>query len=96
METDPMVYQSINNEALNYLSSLFERLSQNTIRELRNTKTDLKLPLPKASSGQKCVSYRGAQLWKNLSAKVKNMQTQNHLKRFKKSVEYPFFNFSTS
>ena len=43
MRTAQMVYRSISNEAPNYLSSLFERLSQNTIRELRNTKTDLKL-----------------------------------------------------
>ena len=43
-ETATTVCWSINNEALNYLSTLFERLSQNTARELRNTKTDLKLP----------------------------------------------------
>ena len=47
METATMVYRSINNEAPDYLSTLFERLSQNTIKELRNTKTDLKLPLLK-------------------------------------------------
>ena len=62
-----MVYRSINNDAPTYLSSLFEMLSENTIRELRNTKTDLKLPLLKTSSGQKCFSYRGARLWNNLS-----------------------------
>ena len=93
METDPMVYRSINNEAPNYLSSWFERLSQNTIRELRNTKTDLKLPLPKASSGQKCFSYRGAQLWKNLTAKVKNTQTKNHLKKIYKISRVSFLQF---
>ena len=43
------------NDAPTYLRSLFERLSQNTIRELRNTKTDIKLPLLKTSSGQKCL-----------------------------------------
>ena len=37
METATMVYRSINNEAPDYLSTLFERLSQNTIKELRNT-----------------------------------------------------------
>ena len=56
IETAMMAYSSINNEAPNYLTSLFERLSQNTIRELRNTKTDLKLPFLKTSSGQKCSS----------------------------------------
>ena len=39
METATMVYRSINNEAPDYLLILFERLSQNTIKELRNTKT---------------------------------------------------------
>ena len=47
METATMVYRSINNEAPNYLSTTLERLSQNTIKELQNTKTDLKLPLSK-------------------------------------------------
>ena len=76
IETAMMVYRSINNKAPNYLTSFFERLSQNTIRELRNTKTDLKLPLLKISSGQKCFSYRGARLWNKLSADAKNVQTQ--------------------
>ena len=56
METATMVYRSINNKASDYLSTLFERLSQTTIKELRNTKTDLKLLL-KTSNGQKCFSY---------------------------------------
>ena len=60
MQTATMVYWSINDEAPDYLSTLFERLSQNTIKELRNTKTNLKLPLLKTSNGQKCFSYRGA------------------------------------
>ena len=51
IETTTMVYRSINNEAPDYLSTLFERLSQNTIKELRNTKTDLELLLLKTSNG---------------------------------------------
>ena len=39
------------NEAPNYLTSLFESLFQSTVRELRNTKTDLKMLLLKTSSG---------------------------------------------
>ena len=42
-----LVYQSINNEAPYYLTSLLGRLSQNIIRELRNTKADSKLSLLK-------------------------------------------------
>ena len=71
MESATMIYQSINTEAPNYLSTSFERFSQNIIKEFRNTKTDLKLPLLNTSNGQKCFSYRGARLWKNLSANVK-------------------------
>ena len=72
IKTAMMVYRSMNNEAPSYLTSLLERLSQNTVRELRNTKTDFKLSLLKTSSGQKCFSYRGARLWNNLSADAKN------------------------
>ena len=80
METAMMVYRSINNEAHNYLTNLFERLSQNTIRELRNTKTDHKLSLLKISSGQGRFSYRGARLWNNLSADAKNAQSLSQFK----------------
>ena len=84
METATMVYWSINNEAPDYLSTLFERLSQNIIKELRNTKTDLKLPLLKTSNGQKCFSYRGARLWNNLSDNVKKRKPHTSSKRFTK------------
>ena len=84
METATMVYRSINNEAPDYLSTLFERLSQNTINELRNTKTDLKLPLLKTTNGQKCFSYRGARLWNNLSDNVKKTQTPYQFKKIYK------------
>ena len=79
-----MVYRSINNEVPDYLSTLFERLAQNTIKELRNTKIDLKLPLLKTSNGQKCFSYRGARLWNKLSANVKRAQTQYQFKKIYK------------
>ena len=95
MEAATMVYRSFSNEASTYLSSLFKMLSQNTIREFRNTNTDLKLPLLKTSSGQKWFSYKGARLWNNLSADVKNAQTQINSKRFTKSVWNPFENFIT-
>ena len=85
IETTMIVYKSINNEAPNYLTSLFERLSQNTIRELRNTKTDLKMPLLKTSSGQKCFSYRGARLWNNLSVDAKSAKTQTQFKKLIKN-----------
>ena len=38
VETAKMMYQTVNDEAPCYFSSLFERLSLNTVRVLRNTK----------------------------------------------------------
>ena len=81
METATMVYRSINNEAPDWFSTLFESLSQNAIKELRNTKTDLKFPLLKSSNGQKCFSYRGARLWNNLSDNVKKAETPYQFKK---------------
>ena len=75
-----MAYRSMNNEAPSYLTSLFERLSQNNVRELRNTEIDFKLLLLKTFSGQKRFSYRGARLWNNLSADVTNAQIQTQFK----------------
>ena len=61
-----MVYRSIKKEAPNYFTALVDRLSDVSIRELRNTNTDLKLPSLKTCSGQRCFAYRGAQLLNNL------------------------------
>ena len=86
----------MNNEAPSYLTSLFESLSQNTVRELRNTKTDLKLPLLKTSRGQKCFYYRGSRLWNNLSADAKNAQTKFQFKNAYNISKETFVNSITS
>ena len=70
-----MVYRSMNAEAPNYLTALFDRLSDISVRELHNTNTDLKLPCLKTCSGQQCFAYKGAQLWNNFSAEVKKSPT---------------------
>ena len=75
-----MVYRSINEEAPNYLTALFDRLSDISVRELRNTNTDLKLPRLKTSSGQRCFAYRGAHIWNNVSAEVKRAPTLSQFK----------------
>ena len=66
-----MVYKSINGLAPQYMSDLFTRNSACSSRNLRNTKTDLRLPRKTSANGQKCFSYRGAKLWNNLSAEIK-------------------------
>ena len=65
----------INKEAPNFLITLFERLSDISIRELLNTSRELKLPCLRTSSGQRCIGYIGAELWNNQSVEVKTATT---------------------
>ena len=55
-------------------------MSDNSVKQLRNTDTDLKLPLLKPSIGQRWFSYRGARLWNKLGAVVKTAQTLHQFK----------------
>ena len=54
-ETVKIVYKALHNEAPKYLKELFHRLSDIQNRELRNTKTDLHIPLLSTSLGQKAL-----------------------------------------
>ena len=65
-ETGSMVYRSLNSLALQYLSDLFVRLSEVHPRELRNSKTNLAIPMLRTGNGQKFFAYRGASLWNSL------------------------------
>ena len=74
METLSMVYKSINDLALTYLTEMFLRLSDRSKRELRNTRSDLadlEIPMRKSANGQKCFSYKGATMWNSLSLESK-------------------------
>ena len=84
-ETARMVHRSINKEALSYLKTLLERLSDISVRELRNT--NAKLPRPKTSSSHRCFAYRGAKSWNNLAVEVKTAPTLSPLKATYKSNE---------
>ena len=83
METLSMVYKSINDLAPTYLTEMFSRLSDTCKRELRNTRSDLEIPMRKSPNGQKCFSYKGATMWNRLSLESKLSPT---LKTFKKSI----------
>ena len=80
------MYKSTNGLAPEYLSKLFIKNSaQNTLR-LRNTETDLRVPLFKTSNGQKSISFRGPKLWNKLSLDVKHAPS---LPTFKKRLNEP-------
>ena len=70
-ETSTMMYKSLNDLAPKYLSDLFIRLSDFHILELRNTKSNLAVPLLQTVSGQKAFSYRDTKVWNKLNNIVK-------------------------
>ena len=79
-ETLKMVYRSINHEAPEYLTGLFQRLSETSARQLRNTSTDLDVPFLRTACGQKGFSYRGAKLWNDLTRERKMANTFTQFK----------------
>ena len=78
-----MVYKSINELAPDYLSQIFTKKLACSSENLRNTATDLEIPLMKTCSGQRTFSYRGARVWNHLDLAVK--QTSS-FKAFKDGV----------
>ena len=66
-ETKMMVCKSLNDFRPQYMVNMFTNNSQLSERNLRNTTTDLRLPLRKSTAGQKSFSYRGAKMWNSLS-----------------------------
>ena len=59
-------------------------LSETSDRQLRNTCTDLYVPLLKTACGQKCFSYRGAKLWNDLE---RESEMANTFTQFKSSLK---------
>ena len=70
-ETNIMVFKALNDRAPQYLTELFSRNSHRSVHNLRNTSNDLKLPLMKPATGQRCFSFRGAKYWNGLSVESK-------------------------
>ena len=82
-ESKTMVFKSLNELAPQYLCDLFTRNSLCLSYSLRNTGTDLRLPMKKSANGQKCFSYRGAMLWNSQSTESKQATS---LYGFKKTI----------
>ena len=84
-ETATTVYKSLNGLVPEYLSSLFKKRSTRNVRELRNTETDLSIPLRKTNNGQRAISFRGPKLWNSLELDVKQAPSLATFKRRIKS-----------
>ena len=70
-ETMIMIYESLNGLVPMYLSNIFSRNSTRDTVYLRNSESDLRVPLFKTANGQKSFAYRAAHLWNNLESEVK-------------------------
>ena len=79
-----MVYKSINDLPPDYLSEMFTKNSAYSRKNLRNTATDLQVPLMKTCNGQRDFSYRGAGVWNHLDLEVKQASS---FKAFKDAVK---------
>ena len=80
-ETATIMYKSLNGLAPEYLSNRFVKNSTRNIRQLRNTETDLMLPLRKTSNGQRGISFRGSKLWNQLDYDIKQAPSLATFKR---------------
>ncbi len=76
-----IVYKPVNRQASTYLTELLLKLLNTCKRELRNTKTDLAVPLRKSAFGQKTFSYKRAKLWNELLVEVKSSKTYEIFKK---------------
>ena len=74
-ETKMMVFKSLNDFGPQYMYNMFTKNSNLSERNLRNTTTDLRLPLRKSTAGQKRFSYRGAKMWNSLSTECKESKS---------------------
>ena len=70
-ETSKMVHKALNALAPDYLRNIFQKVSEATNRPLRNSKTDLRLPLLRTLTGQKSFAHRAAKVWSDLDSGVK-------------------------
>ena len=80
-ETATTMYKSLNGLVPEYLSDLFEKNSAPNVRKLRNTETDLSLPLRKTNNGQRAISFRGPKLWNQLELDAKQAPSLATFKR---------------
>ena len=72
-ETASIMYKSLNGLSPEYLSKRFVKNSTRNIRQLRNTETDLLLPLRKKIDGQRGISFCGSKLWNPLDYGLKQV-----------------------
>ena len=82
-EINTMVFKALNSLTPKYITDLLIRNSENHLRVLRNTTTDLQLPKKATNNGQNCFSFSGPKSWNALQAEIKKASS---LKIFKERL----------
>ena len=79
-----MVYKAINNQAPEYLSVLFNRVSVMTGRTIRTANINLRPPRLNTTLAHNCFAHRGALLCNNLPTEIKSAKS---FESFKNSLK---------
>ena len=83
-----MMYNAVNNQTPNYLSSRFFSRNEALTYNLRNTEGKLSIPQPRTNYCKRSFSYSGAVLWNSLPNEIKLSRTLNEFKN--KLKNHPF------
>lgn len=75
-----MMYNAVNNQTPNYLSSRFFPRNEALSYNLRNTEGKLSIPQPRTNYCKRSFSYSGAVLWNSLPNEIKLSSTLNEFK----------------
>ena len=78
-KTATRVYKSMNGLVPTFFSNIFSKNSSQDTFYLRNSETDLQVPLFKTANGQSSFAYRGAYLWSRLESEAKKHPLYLHL-----------------
>ena len=79
-ETLGMVYKAINNQAPEYLSVLFDRVSVMTGRTIHNANINVRPPRLNTTLAHNCFAHRGSLLWNNLPTEIKSAKSYESFK----------------
>ena len=74
--------------------NIFQEVSEATNRQQANSKTDLRFPFLRTSTGQKSFAYREAKVWSNLDCVKcpgRSALFEGNIKSNYDSSNFPFF-----
>ena len=73
-ESANMVYNTVNNQALIYLTTHFNGVFSVAFRSLRNSELNIRPPWLKIKYGQNCFAHRETMVWNSLPCDCKSKQ----------------------